>query len=179
MPNIWMLTLFIHFEYGFVTFILSKWLSKNLKKPLVSSILIFYLSYILLISQGLDIRELYFFYSTLEHFLLLTISAYTLYYLTDGKDNFSFYNDSRFWISAGVLIYFSGNLLLYEIGYFKPVNDIWLIHAGLNIIANIFYTGGFLSQNRLRTIGFWVSVPRLSLSLLLLLLPVSYVIIAD
>lgn len=55
-----------------------------------------------------------------------------------------------FWVSAGVLVYFSGNLFLFMLQEWlsrnpeaQPVNY-WAIHSVANILANLLYAAGLL-----------------------------------
>lgn len=55
-----------------------------------------------------------------------------------------------FWVNAGVLVYFSGNLFLFMLQEWlsrnPPVQHVnyWAIHSVANILANLLYTVGLL-----------------------------------
>jgi len=53
-----------------------------------------------------------------------------------------------FWFNCGVLIYFSGNILLFLLGKFLNNEQTWFIWAPIHNILNIIY-------NSLIAIGFW------------------------
>lgn len=89
------------------------------------------------------------FTSSLEAVILIGVAAYTLINLTQEKMN-SLIADPRFWITMGVLIYFTGNIVTFALGNVllsllqKGDQVIWPLHSILNIVANLFYAGGFL-----------------------------------
>lgn len=55
------------------------------------------------------------------------------------------------WINSGVLIYFGINIFLFMLfdKFVKHAeDDVWIIHDLTNVVANIFYSIGFLCQNQ-------------------------------
>jgi hypothetical protein len=62
-------------------------------------------------------------------------------------------NETFFWINCGILIYFSGNILLFLLGKFLTVQqtfELWgPIHNILNIVFNILVSIGFLKSKYL------------------------------
>jgi len=82
--------------------------------------------------------------------ILISLALYTLYSLIHD-DSGPVLKEPKFWIATGVLIYFSGNALFFTTLPFLKTNTIWTLHLVLNLIANLFYTGGFLSRRRLTT----------------------------
>lgn len=65
-------------------------------------------------------------------------------------DNVIAYKDMRFWIAAGALVYFAGNVPLYVFGSvlsamrFEEFMPFQKIHWVINIASNVSYTIGFL-----------------------------------
>lgn len=57
-----------------------------------------------------------------------------------------------FWVNAGVLVYFSGNLFLFMLQEWLSRNpqaqqvNYWAIHSVANILANLLYTAGLLCK---------------------------------
>jgi len=92
---------------------------------------------------------------TMESIILSSVAIYTLYRLNFNSKAI-IYRDKQFWISIGVVTYFGGNLLLFAFGYLIETeffNSAWIIHSGLNILANLFYAGGFLCLHPRLSIG--------------------------
>ena len=82
--------------------------------------------------------------------ILIPLSLYALYSIVKNNSNPEI-KEPKFWTASGVLIYFSGNALLFTTIPFFETNVVWLLHLILNLIANLFYTGGFLSRRRSKT----------------------------
>ncbi len=84
--------------------------------------------------------------SSLSCAIITIAAAYALLGLVSSE--FDRQNSaSVLWILTGFLIYFSGNLVLFAISS-TIILRAWTIHNILAMIANICYSGGFLSLHR-------------------------------
>jgi hypothetical protein len=69
-----------------------------------------------------------------------TINMYT-------REKFSIFEDHRFWICLGLLLNFSGNMLIYSnLNFvFNQATTLWRAHWIISFLANGIYAIGFLS----------------------------------
>ncbi len=91
---------------------------------------------------------------SLESILIIGVSLYYFYFIfKEGKIKYldrSFW----FWMSSGLLIYFSSNLMLFVFtNMLTHRNDqlflgVWSIHAVLNVVLYGFYTLALLCQDQ-------------------------------
>lgn len=144
--NLWLFHIYTVFEYGFLIYFFS-FLQKN---ELVRSF--FRISIPIFILFWLNVKLLWedwFFFNTvtrpLNALILILVSTITLHQFNKENINHLF-REPRFWMIVGVLVYFSGNILLFSMTniVLEGRPDIWLIHSILNIIANLCFTRGFL-----------------------------------
>ena len=162
--NLWALNIFLLAEYAFLAYIFSLWLDGGkVKKLLHISIPLMITAWIAAKLAGVSLFGTLHQFKVAESILLILLSTYTLHRITSQSETPN-YRLPEFWISVGVLLYFSGNILLFiAMKLFldmKIFAKAWLIHLGLNIIANIFYSGGFVSQRRLKSCGSLSSEPQ-------------------
>lgn len=88
--------------------------------------------------------------SILGEFAILILGMYAFYKLSKETETLIYF-ESKFYLLAGILIYYSGITFLNFITFIVPPEDIlpfWYIHASVNIIANILYTICFFLQYR-------------------------------
>ena len=86
-----------------------------------------------------------------EAIVLIIVSGYCLYQVNKEKVE-SLFRQPSFWISSGAMIYFTGtviiftvtNLLLHE--SMEELRVVWDVVFVMEIIANLFYAGGFLCR---------------------------------
>lgn len=145
----WLQHLYTPISYGFLIYVFSCWLpGKNVKRTLVASIPVFALVCAgnMLIPGNLNAMNI--LTQSVANIVLALVSLYTILSLL-RKDTGTIHRDYRFWICAGVLLYSAGSL-----GYFTLHNVIsdqrlvvaWYFHVGVNILANLFYSAGFLCR---------------------------------
>lgn len=155
--NLWGLNAFIMVEYAFLAYIFSFWIDRpKVKKLLQTSIPLMILSWVIVKLCGATLFDTLHYFKVVESSLLISLSTYKLHKITSESESPS-YQLPEFWISVGVLLYFSGNILLFiAMKLFLDMQlfaKVWMIHVGLNVVANLFYSGGFLSQGRLKSCG--------------------------
>jgi hypothetical protein len=145
---IWLIHLYTLLEYSLLMLIFSYWQKDNvLRRNLRLSIGFFAFIWIgaKMFMENLSYWDNYT--ASLESVLLVGVSAYTLFELSK-ENRTSLYKEPRFWVCGAVLVYFTGNLMVFALINIITID--WPIHSLLNIVANLFYTGGFLcSRHRL------------------------------
>lgn len=113
-------------------------------------------SFLVLLGNGLFIEPWTTFPSylrTLEALLATTLAI--KYFITKlrGVDAKPLANDPAFWLSTGVLLYYTTNLLLFMYGKVLPhqpdvFRHTWLIHGYLNILLYSLYTFAMLCRKK-------------------------------
>jgi len=157
--NIIIFHIYTLLEYSLLAYVFFSWQPESkLKTVLRWSIPGFFI--IWLVDKAF-IHSLYEFDSfvvTIESVLLVTIAMYELYDL--NKDvNYSIFRNPKFWVTAAVLLYFAGNLIVFSLGSFilseKAIASIaWILfHASLNAIAYLLFVVAFICQYRLQKYG--------------------------
>ncbi len=144
--NLWLFHIYTVFEYGFWIY----FFSFLLKNELVRSILRISIPIFILFWFSVKLLwEEWFFFNTvtrpLNSLILIMVSLYTLHQF--NKENiYSLFREPRFWIIVGVLVYFSGNILLFSMTniVLESHPGVWLLHSILNILANLCFTRGLL-----------------------------------
>ncbi|NOZ55352.1 MAG: hypothetical protein GXO73_01010 [Calditrichaeota bacterium] len=150
--NIWLINLYFLVDYALLAFVLSYWQDH----PRVRQI--FRISVVPVVavwaaSQAAlgSLVHFNFLARTLECILLSLAAIYTLWQIGLTSTNVPLARDYRFWVALSILIYFSGTIFLYAFGFLintKLMGAAWVIHSGLNVTANLGYTGGFLCFRR-------------------------------
>ena len=153
--NLWMVHLFTIIQYGFMIAVFSSWQSNNLiKRMLQVSIPITIVMGIVSMLFLENVRHFNNFSRPITSLILIMASAYTLFELNKEKA-ISVFQEPRFWISSGTLLYFASTLVLFALSntllnlpkHFTHM--VFEIHSVMNIVANIIYAIGFLCQVRI------------------------------
>jgi hypothetical protein len=91
-----------------------------------------------------------------ENYLLSAISVFfiicaitTLFAWLHEEDRPLFTN-GMFWVTAAVLIYYSGNLFVFTLMelILETENDFWYIHSAVNLLKNLLYALGFYQAGK-------------------------------
>ena len=142
--NMWIFHIYTLLEYCFLTYILANWQQVKLSKIILfTSIFVFAMIWI--ISKFTIEKFILFdnYTSTLSSTLLTGLSLLTLFQIM--KDNLTgIFHDHRFWVSFAILIYAAGNFFTFAMATVY----LWSPHNMINILSNLCYTGGFLSNRR-------------------------------
>lgn len=89
---------------------------------------------------------------TLQGILFIFLALLYFYQLVRRQTLVPIERQPLFWINAGVLLYFSGNLFLFMLqsrlggSEHAAYNAYWVIHSIVNTIANVLYAVGFLCK---------------------------------
>lgn len=143
--NLYILHFYTLFEYIILVLVFSFWQKNNvIKKILRYSIPFYFLTWLLLKIFIEDLDQFDEFSSSLTSMLLTIIALTTLFSYMKYHIG-SLKNEAWFWISIGVLIYNTGNILIFT---FYVTSLSWAVHNVLGIISTLCYTGGFVSQRR-------------------------------
>lgn len=142
--NSWLLINFwILIEYVATIYVFSYWQKnsqlQNILRWTIPVYIVFWI-----IAKVFEIEGLHWFpqYTRSVSSIILTVLAlYTLIKL--GETGSFIYKHYQFWISVGVLLYFSGNIVLFSLSDLKLVSNLFFIHNILDISANFLYAGGF------------------------------------
>jgi hypothetical protein len=143
--NLWLFHISTLLEYTLLILVFSYWQKKDiLKLSLRLSIPLFLLIWFAAKLFLESFNQFDNFTSSMAGVILVVVSSYTLYDLSK-ENSVSLSRDPRFWVGSAVLIYYTGNLMLFAL---SNIITIWAIHSILNIIANLIYSGGFLCLRR-------------------------------
>ncbi len=155
----WVVHVYTLFEYGFLVWLFSLWeRHPNRQKWLRMSIAVFAVIWLLSKVFIEDLSRFDSYTTSLEGVVLMAVSAYSLFMLS-YEDTTVMYLDPRFWVACGILIYFTGSLMLFALfnlsEAFAFPNSIfrWPIHSILNIVKNLCFLGAFLCHNQRRNYG--------------------------
>lgn len=152
--NLWLSHLVTLLQYVVLAWILAQWQSQEGKRRgILISIWVFIGLWLAakLTVEGFNQYDNYT--ATLSGAMLVVIAAQTLQQLNYGNLK-NFFRNSRFWISLGVLVYFSGTLIFLAL-----INEIvrlsssaillaWSIQWLITVVSNILYAEGIICQRR-------------------------------
>lgn len=151
MSNLPFFHLFTLFEYLFFAYLYYSSVPAGFNKIIISTGTILYLFFnALLLIFYTDIFNFNHESRVFESFLLI---CYSLFYfnhlskeISTSPDNFL--HKPMFWVSLGVLLYFTGNFFLFSsYRYIAPIfPKIWHLHSALNILNNTLITLSFLCK---------------------------------
>ncbi len=150
------------FEYSFLMFVFSYWQSSDtLRNVLRFGIILFA---VLWLSSKFTFEPFHIrdsFTSSLDMALLAAIAIFTL--ANQNIDNMLV--KPQFWVSVAVLIYAAGNGISFAmLKWAQPsmLKYTGLLNNILTIVANLFYTGGFIYSTSYHTYGRSSSEPHSS-----------------
>lgn len=148
LPNLMELNIFLLIEYALLIAVLSYWQpKKRLRSVLQVSTLLFLLAWLGLKVSGWPLLDLFFYFKTIESVFIVIVAANVLYRL-NFDEQIVLLSYHSFWISAGFLIYFSMSVLLFVLAAGLRIQPPYYFHTVLNIVANLFYAGGFYCLRR-------------------------------
>lgn len=154
--NLNVLHIYTVIEYSFIAYFFSTlYVFQKIRVPILISIIIFSISSLY---YSFFIANIFQFNSiprTTECLLLFIIALYYSYKLFEHEDYVSLIKYPYFWVTAGILLYFGGNMVNFALYKFilttsspESGRDFWNVHSLLNIQANIFYFIAFLWSPR-------------------------------
>ena len=159
--NLWILHIYALIEYIILILVFASWQKERplLRRLLYGSIWIYTLFWILSKYQLERFESIDQYTHSVSALVFVALSVLTLLDQVRTEESFvpstvPLYGTFRFWVTVGVLIFFSGNTLLFGLGNvigalaFKDAVAVWTFHWWLNITANICYAIGFLCLKR-------------------------------
>jgi len=141
--NLWLIHFYTLFEFIILSFLFSYWQkTKYVIYGLRFSIFIFALIWIVAKIVLENFSRFDNFTASFSSIILMCFAIITLINLIK-EPTFNILREPKFWVSSGILIYFGGNFFSFAL---STVITVWSLHDVINIIANLFYAGGFLSS---------------------------------
>ena len=89
-----------------------------------------------------------------ECIIMVTASLYYFVDLMLNKTDLFIQRTTLFWVSAGTLFYFTGNLVLFLLMNYTIYHpnvlprSVWVLHSVFNIVFNLFLTHAILCSRR-------------------------------
>jgi VanZ family protein len=165
-PNLWIYNTYTAVEYSLLIIMFVFLLDGKLfRRVLLASIPLFIVIWVLATLNLEKSDPFHGVFLSIESVVFAILAVATL--VKEMRDSSTLLVDNPiFWVSAGVLVYFAGNLLVFafidkllqttlknsEVGMYSG----WLIHTAMNVSKNILFAIGFLStggpSNALRPI---------------------------
>lgn len=151
MNNMPIVNILTFFEFGFYTYLFYTNIENpNFKKSIKITVWIYF---IFSIATILFFRSMYEFNSETRALESLFLAFYSLlYFITLSYklqfERVSLFKIPMFWISIGVLFYFSGNFFLFL--FYREITQIsrtmWSLHSVVNITTNAIFMLSFLCR---------------------------------
>ncbi len=137
--------LYLPLAYTLVAMLFSFWHEGRPARLMRLSIFLFLGIYLLLLVGGYENLQLPNKYSmSIMGVLVAFIALYTLYATLRDQFDLPAYRNERFWVSFGVFINHSVNVLVYAAIPVFITHALWQIHNVLAILGNILYFGAYL-----------------------------------
>ena len=144
--NVWLFNVFFPVEFCVFMYTLSLWVAESWRKWFRGSILIFLVFYFLLQWWVYDPGQLNTAGKYIQSTLLLVGALGVLVHLLP-QFRHPMSVDPRFWVLAGMLIYFGGTAFVFLAGQLYidgKLPGVWIIHSVCNISANLMFGAGFI-----------------------------------
>lgn len=147
--NMVLLHIYTLVSYLLIALLFSYWQQRRAARYMRISIPVFFLIYIFLLLLGYENLQTANKYSLSIHGIFIAfISLYTLYTTLRHHIDYPVYRDERFWVSFGVFIINTGNVLVYSAIPIDITHALWQIHNILIIPGYILYFIGYLCLRR-------------------------------
>ncbi len=144
--NLWLFHLFTLFEFIIFMHVFSNWQKPKLALFLKRSVYLFLLIWLGSKIWLEDFYNMDNYTSSLASLVISMVSLYTMVTLIMESLKVSIYNDAKFWVSTGVLIYYGGNIFTFAL---SSIFVFWPIHNIIQLISLFCYSKGFLCQRRM------------------------------
>ncbi len=138
--------LFTCFEFGLLTYVFAEGIKPFFRPIFFLAIALFFLIFILIDMIWISGIAQFNSYSTAIEGLILIFFALIFFYKTLHELKIRFLErEPLFWISAGVLLYFSSSLFIFLFSNYVNSSTtalfiIWGIHGIFSILLNVFYS---------------------------------------
>ena len=155
--NLWFVNIFFLIEYMVFSFVCAQF--SGLKMIIRLSILFALLYTVAWVFTTFYIFNIYRFNNlirTVESILLIFFSGVALYQISMDV-SVNLFKNPKFWFSAGILIYFSTNLIVFSIADMildnrNPIiGNAWAIHSFWNIVTCFIFATGFVWNSTKQT----------------------------
>lgn len=152
--NLWLIHIYNLIEFTLLMMIYARWQENGLwQRLLYFSIILFAIFWIVSKWTIEGFFEPSQYTRTVSSVIFIPVASIMLINLM-REEGMVIHRDYRFWISAGVLLNFAGNIMLFL--YNGPISNlrieewvpIWTIHWIISIAVNLFYMGGFLCMKK-------------------------------
>lgn len=150
--NLWISHIYGFIELVTLIFVFSTWISRVDMRRFMRGAIVVYAALWVASMIFLERFDQSPFYAALMARILFTgTSIYTLHSLSN-ESKVIIYRDPRFWIAAGMLIASTGSLMFYALRSVieklprEGLEVAYSIHWIIIILANMFYTTGFLCK---------------------------------
>lgn len=142
----------LYHAYVIVEYALTVWLFESVSPKIIDRAQVFILwgvMFVLVVVTHWEVGGIYEFPTIMrtgESLILIFLSVRFFWVLMNDSEGRNLWALSGFWLSVGVLIYFSANLLLFAYGNFMVsqsnavFNALWHLHAALNVLLYFVYT---------------------------------------
>lgn len=152
--TLWLFQLFTLLEFVLLSSMFLLWHTSKTKKIVIGALITAFTITWLLVIRNADESTFDSLVVTVEAVLLVGMAVVSLITLALEYTG-SLFGNSRFWISSGVLLYFTGNLIVFALGSQllqerDAALNAWKFHAVLNVVAHVFYMTGYLCLGRFR-----------------------------
>ena len=148
--NVWLFTVYIIVETGFVLWIISYWHYSITIRRLSFTGLIAYIVFVITNKAILGPGFLYMEAHVARSILLSLAILHTMFRLKDIGVSYTW--DYRFWVLTAYFVYFSGTAVMYTAGLFTTIEVYGrmyaVAHSVLNTTANLVFAGAFLLCRR-------------------------------
>lgn len=151
-PNLPLLHVYVIIEFALLGWMYQLYLYRFYPKYLIPVIIVVFTFLSILNSIFVQKIQTFNTYARALENLLLIVFALSFFYKLLKELKVKYLEKKPiFWINTGILIYFSGSLFIFIFSNFLVKRlalntQMWIIHAFLNIVHNIFYA-----------IGLWLS----------------------
>lgn len=150
--NLWLFHLYTLFEFIILLWVISFWVqSIRLRQALRLGGIAFFGFWIVSKMTFESLNNYDTVTATVAHIVFIPVALYALYRISLAGSN-NLLKDPRFWICVAVLIYSTGNIFWLSLGNEivswpkEQMLTAWGIHWMLDILANLFFAGGFWWQ---------------------------------
>ena len=140
-----LLHLYTLVSYLLLALLFSHWHVGRSARIIRLSIPLFFIIYVILFTLGYEeLQRLNRYSLSIMGVLIAFIALYTLYATLRDQFDLPAYRNERFWVSFGVFINHSVNVLVYAAIPVFITHALWQIHNVLAILGNILYFGAYL-----------------------------------
>ena len=152
--NLWLINIFVLLEGFVLMYLIGKWFDS--KRLFLVSMFLFVIYGIFWFITSLVSGNIFEFnrHEKTAKAIVLVLLSGTLLIRLSMNEQIDLLKDYRFWMTSAVLIYFAVTLIVYSTASLMLnvshylMHYTWSIHSGINIIANLLFTHGFVCYSR-------------------------------